>query len=346
MYVRNAWYVAGFGHELEPGKLISRTFMDERVVMYRKADGAPAALIDRCPHRFVPLHIGKVKGDALQCGYHGLEFGADGMCTHNPHGDGKISSSMKVKSFPLVEQGDLMWIWLGAVEKADPALIPRFPSLAFGYKTVFGYMRVEAAYQLVNDNLLDLSHAQYVHPILQSGGDLLDFQPPEGGFEETDHGFVARVQFRNAPPTPLAAGLGALERVDSWVDTYWYAPSMIDLDIGAAPPGGERDAEGTVHMPSLHLLTPETEGSTHYFWTFMRNTRPDDEALSAWMHAGVEQAFAGEDKPIIEMQQRELGEADLMACKPVLLQTDVTAIRARRIVQSMLEAERRAVAAE
>jgi phenylpropionate dioxygenase-like ring-hydroxylating dioxygenase large terminal subunit len=346
MYIRNAWYVAGFGHELESGKLISRTFMDERVVMYRKADGSPAALQDRCPHRFVPLHIGKVKGDSIQCGYHGLEFGADGACSHNPHGDGKISSNMRVKSYPMAEQDGILWIWMGEAEKADPATIVRFPSIKLPYKTLFGYMRVEANYQLVNDNLLDLSHAQYVHPLFQGDAGLQDFSPPEGGFEENDAGFIARVTFRNLPPTPLAAGLGAPDRVDSWVDTYWFAPSMIDLDIGARRPGAERGEGDDVHFPSLHLLTPETEGSTHYFWTFMRNVRPDDEELSAWMYAGVEQAFAGEDKPIIEMQQRGLGAADLMEFKPVLLQTDMTAVRARRIVQSMVEAERQGIAAE
>lgn len=108
MFIRNAWYAAGFGRDLEPGKLLSRIFLGERVVLLRKTDGAPAALADRCPHRFAPLHIGKLKGDVVRCGYHGLEFGADGLCKHNPHGDGSVAPNMRVRRYPLEERDGIL----------------------------------------------------------------------------------------------------------------------------------------------------------------------------------------------------------------------------------------------
>ena len=74
-YLRNAWYVAAWSDDLAEGKLLARTIMKEPIVLYRRADGSPAALHDRCPHRFAPLSMGKiVHGDAVQCPYHGLEF--------------------------------------------------------------------------------------------------------------------------------------------------------------------------------------------------------------------------------------------------------------------------------
>src|SRR5262249_25748529 len=70
-YLRNAWYVAAWSDDLADGQLIGRTILKQPVVLYRSADGKVAALEDRCPHRFAPLHMGKiVGGDRIQCPYH------------------------------------------------------------------------------------------------------------------------------------------------------------------------------------------------------------------------------------------------------------------------------------
>ena len=74
-YLRNAWYVAAWSDDLVDGQLLSRMILKEPVVLFRKSDGHVAALQDRCPHEFAPLHMGKiVDGDRVQCPYHGLEF--------------------------------------------------------------------------------------------------------------------------------------------------------------------------------------------------------------------------------------------------------------------------------
>lgn len=338
MFIHNAWYVAGFGSELENGKLLTRTFLGERVVIFRTSDGSPAALYDRCPHRFVPLHIGKVKGDRIQCGYHGLEFGADGQCKHNPHGT--FSSALRVTSYPLEERDGILWIWMGDAEAADPDTIIRFPKLADpGYVSITSRIHVEANYQLINDNLLDLSHSEYIHPLFQSpeiGPGALSSVASEG----QEHNVVwSKVLMRNITSHQFAAMTDDRPRIDNWIDTYWYAPSNIHLDIGTRAPGSERGQGGDVETPSLHLLTPETETSTHYFWALIRNVRLADEELTATLARGLKYAFEVEDKPVVEMQQREIGNVDLMALRPALLPTDRAAVRARRINQALLEAE-------
>jgi len=86
-YLRNAWYVAAWSDNLADGQLLSRTILKEPIVLFRKSDGNVGALQDRCPHRFAPLHMGKiVGGDRVQCPYHGLEFDSSGACVLNPHG--------------------------------------------------------------------------------------------------------------------------------------------------------------------------------------------------------------------------------------------------------------------
>ena len=57
-FLRNAWYCAGFGADLKPEALNPITILGEAVVLFRRADGSPAALADRCPHRFAPLSRG------------------------------------------------------------------------------------------------------------------------------------------------------------------------------------------------------------------------------------------------------------------------------------------------
>lgn len=71
MYLKNAWYVAAWDHELgrEP---LAVTMLEERIVLYRRTDGKPTALEDACPHRKLPLSMGHIKGDEIECGYHGL----------------------------------------------------------------------------------------------------------------------------------------------------------------------------------------------------------------------------------------------------------------------------------
>ena len=65
-YLRNAWYVAAWSDDLADGQLLNRTILKEPVVLFRKSDGNVAALQDRCPHRFAPLHMGKiVDGDRV-----------------------------------------------------------------------------------------------------------------------------------------------------------------------------------------------------------------------------------------------------------------------------------------
>src|SRR5260221_13396041 len=123
-FLRNAWYVALWSEALKPGELTARTILDERLVFFRRADGSAAALTDRCPHRFAPLHLGHLlPGDRIRCGYHGLEFDSFGACVRNPHGAGKIPATAQVRTFPVVEKHTAVWVWMGE-SPADLSTIP------------------------------------------------------------------------------------------------------------------------------------------------------------------------------------------------------------------------------
>lgn len=112
---------------------------------------------------------------------------------------------------------------------------------------------------------------------------------------------------------------------------------MLMLDTGAAPVDGARDRGPSA--PSAHWLTPETETTTHYFWAAARDRHVGNPEVSAQMAAGFDSAFRHEDEPMVEACQRNMGSNDLMSLKPVLLQADGPAIRARRIQTQKLESE-------
>ena len=96
------------------------------LVLYRQPDRTPAALLDICPHRFAALSDGQIKDGNLQCPYHGLEFDGTGRCVRNLHSNGARPAAFAVRSCPVVQRDDLIWVWTGNPKLADPAAIPDF----------------------------------------------------------------------------------------------------------------------------------------------------------------------------------------------------------------------------
>ena len=271
-FIHNAWYAAAWSHEIQR-TLLARTILQEPVVLFRREDGEPAALADRCPHRFVPLHRGTLKGDTVECGYHGLCFNSQGSCVLNPHGNGLIPKAAQVRAYPLVESQGVVWIWMGPPELADPSTIVRFEPLEDpAFETVHGYLHVQANYQLISDNLLDLTHGQYVHPLFRNaaGPAAMEESPVSG--DTVWARFVRRDQLPNGYFKML--GFPPEQRGDHRNYMRWNPPGNLLLDVGMTTVGG-RPEEG-LSIPTTHLLTPETETSSHYFWAMSRNFRTDD----------------------------------------------------------------------
>jgi len=125
MFLKNYWYVAASAPEIGR-KPFRRIIMSEPVVFYRTVDGTPVALEDRCPHRRLPLSMGKlISDDVLQCHYHGLRFDRTGACVRVP-GQDLIPATARIKAYPVVERYNWLWIWMGDPALADPATIPDY----------------------------------------------------------------------------------------------------------------------------------------------------------------------------------------------------------------------------
>lgn len=334
-FLRNAWYAAAWQKELGEN-ILARTFLNEPVALYRDEDGNPIALADRCPHRFAPLSAGKKIGNEIQCPYHGLRFDRTGQCVFNHHGS--VPKAARVRAYPLMERYGVVWIWMGDPAAAEAERLPEFPPFdgRKGWTTVEGYLSVGANYQLVIDNLLDLSHGQFLHPFLGNpdSSDRLKFK-----VKTTGNTVWAYNHFPGEPITKFHQLMWTSKSVigDRRAHMRWDAPSNLWLDVGVTECG--RTPEEGVSLPAAHLLTPETEHTTHYFWMSARNAMIDDTELSKKIRAGIDHAFRFEDEPVVVACEDRMNGVGFDALAPVYLSGDRAAGRARQILAALIAGE-------
>jgi phenylpropionate dioxygenase-like ring-hydroxylating dioxygenase large terminal subunit len=332
-FLRNQWYTAATSAELGRQPL-ARTVCNEPLVIFRTEDGRVAVLTDRCPHRKAPLSSGEVVGSDIQCGYHGLRFAADGTCTQVP-GDAPIGRNFRARSFPAREIHGLVFVWLGEAALADPELIPDFSeNVKPGWTGVHGTLYVKGHYQLLIDNILDLTHVVFVHKTTLAGGGVA-----ETPLEVDIQGDVVRAQrlMRNVDTAPIYKAARNLHgKIDRWQFLEFRPPIYARITLGAREAGSELPFGTPTHVV-LNSFTPETERSTHYFWSTVRSWGLDDVDVSKIYKNMTDQAFA-EDARIVE-QQQQLIDSDRSGAPLVSLAFDRAGLAARRIIKRKLDEE-------
>jgi vanillate O-demethylase monooxygenase subunit len=322
------------------------------MVMYRQSDGKVAVLEDACWHRLLPLSMGRLMGDEIVCGYHGLVYNAQGRCTHMPSQE-TLNPSACVRSFPVVEKYRFVWVWPGDAAKADPALIPDMhwnddPAWAGDGKLI----QVKCDYRLVVDNLMDLTHETFVH-----GSSIGQQAVAEAPFVATYGDRTATVtrwmENIDAPPfwaSQIKQALGYSGKVDRWQIIKFTAPCTVNIDVGVAetgtgaiPPGGNQGNPALsqrsrgVNGYVLNTVTPETDGTCHYFWAFARNYLLDEQRLTHQTREGVAGIFR-EDELILEAQQVAMN--DHPDHQFYNLNIDAGSMWARRLIDGLVAREK------
>jgi phenylpropionate dioxygenase-like ring-hydroxylating dioxygenase large terminal subunit len=337
-FLKNTWYMAAWSEEVG-ATLLRRRIIGLQVLLYRQQNGLAAALEDRCPHRFAPLSRGTRDGDAVRCGYHGLTFDASGRCIHNPFSD-RIPNGAQVRTFPIEERDGIAWLWAGDPAQADTSRIPRFDSLKTpgGPPPITGYVVMNANYEYGTDNLMDLSHIEFVHTGSFAGAGVIF----AGKHTVREEGEKLHSNWWMPSVKAPAHTFGIYPRdmlTDHWLDMRWDAPASMLLEIGATPPGSKRE-DGLI-VRQAHVLTPETEQTSHYFWSTTRPTDTSTPEGDAMVRALLTQAFDVEDKPMIEAAYHNLDGEDFWDRKPVFLGVDAGGARARRMIERLKADEAR-----
>jgi phenylpropionate dioxygenase-like ring-hydroxylating dioxygenase large terminal subunit len=334
MFLKNCWYIAAEAREVSRLPM-GRILLHEPVMLYRREDGSPVALEDRCCHRRAPLHKGTIIGDTVQCGYHGFTFDATGACVRIP-GQDRVPASIGVRSYPVAERHRYVWIWMGEKEKADSALIPDFhynddPSWA----AVGACLHVDANYLLLVENLIDLSHVAFVHATTIGSAEdtkaALKFDRGDGFVRVT----------REAPGIscpPSMRRLGFAPTVDQRkIITFTPASNIwIDIPTKDAEPVAGRNEPMQRRVMILNAITPETEQSCHYFWVNARDFDQDSAERSEFFLKNVTFAF-NEDKDILEAQQKNIALDD--DAPQVNVHADWGGVQARRLMDQLIKQE-------
>ncbi len=337
-FAKNQWYAAAWLEELGDTPL-ARRILDEPIVLFRDKTGKIAALADRCPHRLVPLSMGTIVERGIQCGYHGMTFDSSGRCAHIP-GQEMIPPRASVRSYPIAERYNIAWIWMGEADLADAAKLPAIDHYGDADWELIdgGYQHHPSNYLNIVENLMDPAHTTFVHK-MTIGNPAAASEPVKT--EKSDAHIVAYKWLHNSRPSPMDTQIKDFgdQLVDRGQFFYFIIPSISRVDIITMPAGLEPTEENFnrgLRNNSYKFLTPETEGSTHFFWMHLRNYRVGDKEWSGRMRGIFEKTFL-EDRDIemaMQRSQDELGVRQLVG-----LEIDRAPTIALRMIDQMVKAE-------
>lgn len=331
-YLQQQWYAAAWSHEVGSAPLM-RTLLDEPVLLYRTEGGEVAALHGVCPHRMLPLSRGQRVGDEIACGYHGFRFDVQGRCTAIPT-QAAPPANYRLRTFPVIERGDVVWLWMGPPADATP--LPDIASMGMGRAgwVSSGHHRfdMKARWALLVDNLFDLSHIGWVHAKSIPPTDLV-FEAPT--VEDTPDTFLVQRRQHNVPIDPFNRAMhpDAPARVDLDLYTQLLNPGIINAGTRASTPDGR--LLGNLNF--IHILTPETAHSTHYFGLVTRDFRLEDNELSEGVGAMGNRVRAEDVETLeaIEPLADRFGDTR----RELSAQVDAGALRLRRRLAALLAEE-------
>lgn len=330
-YPRDCWYVAATSDEVG-GAPVGRTLLDLPVVLYRTGDGEVAALADRCAHRGFPLSRGRLEGDLLVCGYHGLRYDASGACVRVPSQE-NVPPRLCVQAYPVVERAPYVWIWLGDPRRSRLTAIPDLPWLTGDDWAASGTtVSVAANYMLVHEHYLDLTHIPEVHPRETPVG--MEEIPP---FDQVLVSETSATYERQLPTAPLAdweaewTGLPRDRTYERRHRARFLSPAVL-VDAWEIDTGPEHWPE----IARVQAVTPESPTTTHLFWQVARNHAVERELIGRHMHEVFMEVLRA-DVEVIETVQATVGYQASSA--GVHIGADAGVLRVRRIIAGMLAAE-------
>ena len=346
MYVRNAWYMAGWSRDFVAGKAAAITLLDEPLVVYRQTDGRITLLEDRCCHRLAPLSHGQVEGDDIRCLYHGLKFAPSGACNEVP-GQSVVPKAMKVRAYPAIERYSAVFVWMGDAARADESLLPDFVGVDDPrWHMLPGRMDYNVNFELIQDNLLDLSHISWVHRNSFGGGSAASnraWSEAQLHITQLPRGVRVERWMPGAATPPHQVELAGptcdiLSTFDYLVPGYFLLTSSNYKPGAAERAGTERPTEEPIFSSfTAQAVTPLTQRKTSYFFCFGPWAKqPDGEHLKQVFLSLGERVFT-EDREMLTAQQRII-DAD-PSRRMMLFDVDKAPVMYRRIVDKLLAEE-------
>ncbi|MEE2746299.1 MAG: aromatic ring-hydroxylating dioxygenase subunit alpha [Pseudomonadota bacterium] len=336
--INNCWYILDWSKNITR-KLKNRMVLNQDIVYFRGNDNQVRVLQNRCAHRGFPLHRSKLLGnDTIQCGYHGLTYDTEGKCIRIPSDVSNKKPKLSVQSYPVVDQFPMVWLWPGDPDKADPNLIPDYSWVNdddWGYGK--GYFHVKGNYLAIHENLLDITHFEYLHGAALGSASLTEAKVKIVVKENT----VSRKSINHGDPVPIlhkeATGLGDVPIIRhgeaKFVNPGFHQGTNLFED-----PAGTNGGRTNYRPRILHFITPETNYTTHYCWIFARDFKPNNKKLDQYYNNATSKLFE-EDKEAIEWIEELWATEDRPAYHENHVPADESTVKMRRIVHELSRLE-------
>ncbi len=336
-FIFNEWYVAAMAGEVNR-TLFKRTILGRSIVFFRTQAGEAVAMDDRCAHRSYPLSASTLDGDTIVCRYHGIRYDTEGNWIEVPSQE-KCPKNTGVRSYKLIEQGALIWIWMGDKTAADTAHMPTQPwMVASEWARTNGAMHLKGNYVSLHENLMDLTHLTYLH------ADTIgtpDYAKAQFDVVLNEHEFILR---RNVVPTKLPpvwgkpTGLEGSETAARIAQSRFVAPSLHEVSVTFYESTLPAETRPEFQIKTAHLVTPETHSSTHYFILHGRNFALEDTAIGEFMHENLFAAF-NEDVVGLALVEDALERADDEFYE-ISIGSDRASVAMRRYLKMRADSER------
>ena len=329
-YPRNAWYAVAAADEVT-GQPVGRRLLDTPVALYRISTGAVAALHDLGAHRPYPLSLGYRDGDLLVSGYDGWAYDPGGKCVRIPT-QAQVPYNTGVPSYPVREEGGLVWLWVGQPHLAGRHPMHRLPWLADDACSSFGAtLDIAANYLLLYELLADISHVPALAPQVMPSV-LRDVLPPlEVEVTETTVRFdrwypASHLGDWLAAATSLAAG-----------ETYEQHESGMFAGPGLWTDFWQVRTEGRPRtLRFTQAVTPVGPGTSRLFWRVTRDFEAGSADVTQALQTGFGQYYQTLASVLARVQSTI--NADGLG-QQVHVTADAAALHVRKVIATMLEAE-------
>lgn len=287
------WYPVALSDSVRDAP-VAAMLLDEPLVLYR-VEGKLVVARDVCPHRGVPLSIGKHDGEGVVCRYHGLRFGEGGRCNRIPASPTiPIPARLHLRTYPAVERYGLVWTCIGTPigEEAVEPVIPTMPFWddANFQQIVCPTVDISGFAGRQMEGFLDVAHFGWVHT--DTFGDPENTEVPAYTPVETPVGFFAdyRSNVGNYP-------IGVIQRGQEGFE--WLRHFEVHLPFTATL---------TIHFPNegrlviMNAASPVSARKTRLFAPIARNFDKDQPVEA--VHEFNLRVFE-EDRIVVETQKPE-----------------------------------------
>jgi phenylpropionate dioxygenase-like ring-hydroxylating dioxygenase large terminal subunit len=187
----NFWYAAAYSDQITADKPIKVKMLGQHFALYRDSKGVARCVSDICIHRSASLSGGKIKGDCIECPYHGWQFDGDGKCTKIPSLgiDGKPPARAKIDAYPTDERYGLVHVFLGDLPAAERPPIMEIPEWdQDGWRCIHLDYDWKSHWERSVEAGLDPAHAEFVHTGMKFAGTDEEYAVPDLDVRRTEWG--------------------------------------------------------------------------------------------------------------------------------------------------------------